>query len=76
MTTQAKLDAAMAVAERMVDAKIAEEEKIELPKVPVFMRHEIEAQIAAHRAEALAFVRRLLDAGIDAAEATPDAPAS
>lgn len=71
MTTKAKLDAAMAVAEPMVDAKIAEEEKAELPKVPIFVRHTVEEQIAAHRAEALAFVRQLFDAGIDAADKVP-----
>jgi hypothetical protein len=67
MTTKAKLDAACAAAKPLVDAAINQAEG----HVPIFAQKQAAQAVEQHRAEIDAGVRKILDAGIDAADKVP-----
>jgi hypothetical protein len=64
MASQAKIDAAMKAVRPLVDADIADAEKM----APVFMRRKVDEGIQAHRAQIDAYVLALVTTAIDAAE--------
>lgn len=68
MPSQAKLDAAFEATKSLVDAAIAEGES----QVPFFARRQAEQTVEAHRAQIDDGVKKILAAGIDAADAVTE----